>query len=122
MSEVRAKLSVAFDADIVESVLGRLRQRRLVDDARVIQSLMQSNVGRRAVSLDTLRRRCAERGAEEGALEQLDRAVDPPIDELLARYGDDPAYRPRAYRFLLARGFTEDEAVAAVERRFGTSA
>lgn len=99
--------------------MGRLLARGILDDVRLARRLAEANAGRRTISLDALRRRCAERGAAPEALAALDGPEAPP-EALLARFR--PAERAKAGRFLAARGFEPEAIEAALDARFGPGA
>jgi len=113
-AEIRADLATSFDDGTCRAVIDRLIQRGLVDDVRLIRTLIEANRGKKSVSIEELRRRCTERGACANALELLADADEPSLEVLLQRFEHTARGRARAYRFLASRGFSEDDIVAAL--------
>ena len=100
--------------DTCEAVLDRLVLRGLVDDARLVRALILANQGKKAVSVDELRRRCAERGAGADAMALLNGLGEPSLEALLQRFERTERGWARASRFLASRGFGDDEIEAAL--------
>ena len=113
-AEIRAALAASFDDDICRAAIDRLIHRGLVDDVRLVRALLEANQRKNAVSVNELRRRCAERGASVDALAILAEADEPPLEMLLQRFERSERGRARAYRFLASRGFGEDDIVTAL--------
>ena len=116
MAEIRACLAEEFAEETIQAVIDRLIAQKLIDDARLVRNLVEANRGKKAISINELRRRCAARSASPAALALLAEADEPPIDSLLARFERTERGRVRAYRFLTSRGFGEDDIAAALER------
>ena len=114
IAEIRASLAEAFGDGTIEAVVNRLAQRGLLDDGRLVRALIDANQGKKAVSVDELRRRCIERGACANALALLAEAGEPPLEPLLQRFERSDRGRARAYRYLASRGFSEDDIAAAL--------
>jgi SOS response regulatory protein OraA/RecX len=113
-AELRACLAETFDEATQQAVLERLSERGLVNDVRLARALVAANHGKRAVSLDELRRRLAELGASEAAIATLSDADEPSLEILLKRFERSEAGRARAYRYLSSRGFHEEVILSAI--------
>ncbi|MHB8637701.1 MAG: hypothetical protein ACYC96_14635 [Fimbriimonadaceae bacterium] len=114
VAEIRADLADGFDNDTIQAVVDRLTAQRLLDDAGLVGKLLDRNHGKEALSIDGLRQKCVERGADPSALEILSGATDPSIDVLIARFEKSERGKMRAYRFLCSRGFSEDAIAGAL--------
>ena len=120
-AEIRAHLTSKGVEVGVDEALVHLRQRRIVDDRRLIQSLIARNSGKRAVGIEKLRAELLRRGAPEEEVESLlaelgeqGEIVDALLDKKL-RPGDS---RAKAGRFLFSRGFSEETVEDSLNRRF----
>jgi SOS response regulatory protein OraA/RecX len=116
VAELRADLGSGFDDATIQAVIERLVSRGLVDDVRLVRTLLEANCGKKAVSMEALQRRCAQRGASELALVEFADADEPAVDELLRRFERTERDRARAYRLLASRGFSEDAIASSLER------
>src|SRR5471030_73987 len=63
-AEVRGFLG-EFDSNTVECVIRFLKDRRIIDDSKTTQNLIERQSGTRAVGLEKLRAELLERGAPE---------------------------------------------------------
>jgi SOS response regulatory protein OraA/RecX len=121
-AEIRASLAEHSQAN-VDCVIDTLKQRRILDDRKTTQNLIERRSGRRAVGDEKLRAELIARGAPEEI-----------VDECLANLGGaDEAQRMRdalaakfkptddrvkGARFLLSRGFAEDGIEGALDDFF----
>jgi len=108
--------------DQADEVIAHLTRRRIIDDRRSIQNLIERYAGRRAVGIEKLRAELTRRGAPE---EEVDAALakvsesDKTLDNLLAMKLKPGDGRAKAARFLLSRGFGEEQIESALNRYFG---
>jgi SOS response regulatory protein OraA/RecX len=121
-AEIRTHLaSKGMEAD-AGTTIEHLRQRRIVDDGKLIQNLIERNAGKRAVGRDKLRANLIGRGAPEelvdSALAEIGGA-ESTIDDVLKSKPRPGDTRPKMGRFLQSRGFGEDEIESALNRFFG---
>jgi SOS response regulatory protein OraA/RecX len=111
-----------FPDDVVERVVTHLRERRYLDDGRLVGRRVEANVGRRAVGDDRLRDRLIEKGVDpatvEAALEGGESEENRADAILSARYTRDGS-RAKAGRYLMSRGFSEETVESALNRYFG---
>jgi SOS response regulatory protein OraA/RecX len=124
-AEIRAELTVREYSELeIAEVLSYLLRRRLLDDRKTIQSLIERNTGRRSVGKGKLSAELLRRGAPEDAVdEELSRRTDEEEFESMRlaleskrwRSGD----RVRAARFLISRGFEEELVESALDRFLG---
>lgn len=120
-AEIRAHLA-SKGVDVgVDETLAHLRQRKLVDDRRLIQNLIERNSGKRTVGIEKLRAELTRRGAPEAEVDsqianlgEQNECIDALLDKKL-RPGDN---RAKAGRFLFSRGFSEEAIEDALNRRF----
>lgn len=111
------------EAEVAE-VLEFLTSRRLLDDEKTIQSLIERRTGRRAAGKEKIRAELQKLGVPEEKIEQNLSAVgdDDELERmrqaLNSRSWPDGA-RPRAARFLMSRGFSEELLETALDRFFG---
>ena len=67
-TEIRADLA-GYPEDIVERVVRFLIERKLLDDTRTTQNLIERNTGRRSIGVERLTAELKRRGAPEEALQ-----------------------------------------------------
>lgn len=118
--ELRTYLvSQGFEPDAVENVVQFLIERKLINDERTTQHLIEKNSGKRSVGIEKLRAELEKLGAPAETIEaklavlgqsESERA----LDALRAKYKNG-AERPKAGRFLYGRGFDEEAVEAALE-------
>lgn len=114
------------EADVVDAVLDHLTRKGLVDDARCAEALARAYSGRRAAGPAKLAALLRERGAPEDFIESClairsnDDSLEPMLDALRSKFRPD-GDRLKAARFLLSRGFAEDNLESALDRFFGES-
>jgi len=123
-SEIRTRLArQGFESGPIESVIEHLIRRKLIDDRRSIANLIASKSGRRAVGIEKLRAEMLARGAPEGIVEERLSEVSPDgqyqamLAALSAKF-EPHGDRVRGARFLLSRGFPEDQIEAALDAFF----
>lgn len=126
-SEIEALLTAkGFDGDAVEQVISHLSRRRMIDDRRTIQNLVEQGSGKRATGKEKLRADLLKRGAPENL-----------VDECLAGLSDEDELermtvtlkarckltdsRAKGARLLLARGFSEESIERALDGFFGSA-
>ena len=101
-------------SEAIAAVISHLVRRKLIDDRRTTQNLVERMAGRRAAGVDKIRAELTRRGAPEEIIEERIGEITPEdrrraiLDALSAKFksSDD---RVRGARFLLGRGFDEDE-------------
>lgn len=125
-AEIRTALEKkGFGSEDIEPVILHLIRRTLVDDKRSTQNLIARMTGKRAAGTEKLRAELQKRGAPEEIIEECLGEISPTdqpqamIEALSAKFKptDD---RARAARFLLGRGFAEDEIEGPLNEFFGT--
>ena len=123
-AEVRSFLS-EFSPDIVERVIQFLKDRRIINDTRTTQNLIERQTGKRLVGIERLRAELLERGAPEETVEavlsskSLEGESQRMLDALEAKFSPEDS-RAKAARFLFSRGFPEDEIEGVLDRFFGS--
>ncbi len=125
-AEIRALLiRKAFGEEVVEAVLLRLRERKLVDDARTAAKLAALRTGKRAVGVEKLRALLLQRGVSESDVDHLMPEREPESDldaamaALMARFKPGSVPSPaQAGRFLAGRGFGEETVQSCLEAFF----
>ncbi len=121
-SEIRQFLE-EFPEEVTECVIQFLRERRILDDSKTTQSLIERYSGRRSVGSERIRAELTKRGAPE---EMIDAALaganagegEGMLQALEAKFGRTLPDRAKAARFLYARGFPEDEIESALDQFF----
>lgn len=113
-AEVREKLLYkGYEQDVCDVVVTFLRERRILNDERTLQSALERTSGRRAMGKEKLEAVARVRGAPESAIEQILGAYSEEdervamLDLLRLKYARS-GKRAQAARFLLSRGFSED--------------
>jgi len=122
-ADIRKALA-RFSTPTVDRVVAYLQKQRFLDDARGVSTVVERNVGRRAVGSERLRERLEAKGAPadvvagvESGVSDLERA----LSVLEGKFRDrSPSDRGRAGRFLFGRGFSEDDVESALDRHFGS--
>lgn len=123
-SEVRARLiALGHGSEDVLPVIEYLIRRKLIEDRRTTQSLVARMSGKRAAGAEKLRAELKRRGAPEEIIEECLAELSPAeqrqamLDALSAKFKptDD---RVRGARFLLNRGFAEDEIEGPLDEFF----
>ena len=120
-SEVQAFLS-DFPNDTSERVIAFLKDRRIINDTRTIQTLLERYSGKRSIGIEKLRAELLERGAPEETVEAVlvqfaEGESQRMLDALSAKFKPSDS-RAKAGRFLFSRGFSEDEIESALDRFF----
>lgn len=119
-----------FAREIVEKILGRLEEEKLLDDRLLAQSLFQSFSNCRPSGRQRIRFEMEKRGIGEGLIEELLQKYSPEEEREKAlelardKWGrwqrfDTKKRRKKLYDFLVRRGFdftVSREVVAKVER------
>lgn len=111
--------------ETIDLVVGHLIRRKLIEDRRTTQNLVARMTGRRAAGIEKLRAELLRRGAPEEIIEECLSELSPAdqrqsmLDALSAKFkpADD---RARGARFLLSRGFAEDEIEGPLDEFFRT--
>ncbi|HWA82711.1 MAG TPA: RecX family transcriptional regulator [Fimbriimonadaceae bacterium] len=118
-SEVRAHLcGHAHDAKAIESVVKFLMERKLINDDKTTQSLIERNSGKRAVGIERLKAELERLGAPEESIERY--LAEGPnegelaLEALRAKYKTKTS-RAKAGRFLYGRGFSEEAVESALD-------
>lgn len=120
-AEVRARLiSKGFDEEDVEAVMHTLVARRLIDDRRTIEEVVERSAGKRARGRQALGADLEERGAPRELVAQaLASAPDSEAEraeQALRAHFAIPSERGKMGRFLMARGFEEEAVEVALDR------
>jgi SOS response regulatory protein OraA/RecX len=124
-AEVRAGLERnGFQAPTVERVVALLRERRLLNDTKTINSLVEAKSGKRAAGIEKLRFELTRKGAPEELIESRLAEITPDeqaesIRSLLRAKCKPTDSRAKVARLLLSRGFDEDSVCEAVNEFFG---
>jgi SOS response regulatory protein OraA/RecX len=121
-SEIR-KFLAEFPEDVTERVIRFLQERRILDDSKTTQSLIDRYSGRRSVGIERIRAELTQRGAPEEMIEAALASIQADEGEgmlqaLQAKFGTTVPARAKAARFLYARGFPEDEIESALDQFF----
>lgn len=107
--------------EIADQVVSHLEQKRIVDDKRTVDLVVERSAGKKAKGPQRLREELERRGAPSALIE---RAIDSigaanrmetMLSALKAQYPRG-APRARAGRFLFSRGFSEDDVEEALSR------
>lgn len=120
-SEIRAKLLAGgFEAAAADAVVAHLAGKGLLDDLRTARAYARRRTGRRSVGREALREELIARGAPEAVASEVAAGAGPEgaYEALAGKFGPGES-RVRAARFLAGRGFSEEEAQAALDRVFG---
>lgn len=126
MSEVRGRLeSKGYGSEAIGVVIEHLIRRKLIDDRHTTQNLVARWSGRRAAGIEKLRAELERRGAPEEIIEGCLDSISPDdqrrqmLEALSAKFKptDD---RARGARFLLGRGFAEDDIEGPLDEYFLT--
>jgi len=126
VQEVRAHLvGKGYDQASVENVVQFLIERKLVNDEKTTQNLIERNAGKRAVGIDKLKAELERLGAPAETVEANLAAIQQSEPEralgaLRAKYKEG-ADRAKAGRFLYGRGFSEDATEVALDTFCGSS-
>ncbi len=127
VAEIERELTrKGFGSEDIETVIRHLNRRKLVDDKRSTQNLVARMTGKRAAGIEKLRAELKRRGAPEEIIDEClgvitdDDQSAAMIAALSAKFKptDD---RVRGARFLLTRGFSEDEIEAPLDSFFGSA-
>ena len=127
-TELRRQLARrGFPQPIVATVLGRLREKGLIDDHRYAREYVRAQGARRGLGPEALRARLVQLGVapslvDEALVEEMSEESQKALAEATARRRlrqlrrlTEEQARSRVYAFLLRRGFDCDIAVAVVE-------
>ncbi|MDR3691359.1 MAG: regulatory protein RecX [Fimbriimonas sp.] len=120
-SEIRAFLS-DFSSEAVDDVITYLKGRRIIDDTRTIQNLVERYSGKRSIGTEKLRAELLERGAPEEIVDtvmasRIASESSKMLEVLSAKF--TPAVsRAKAARFLYSRGFPDEEIESVLDRFF----
>lgn len=122
--EVRERLdSRGHGSEVIDLVVSHLIRRKLIEDRRTTQNLVARMSGKRAAGVEKLRAELNRRGAPEEIIEECLAELSPVqqrkamLDALSAKFkpADD---RVRGARFLLSRGFVDDEIEGPLDEFF----
>lgn len=121
--EVRVFLS-EFTPDTVDRVIEFLKDRRIIDDTKTTQTLIERHTGKRLVGIERLRAELMERGAPEETIDAVLGASNSDerlkmLEALSAKFTPADS-RVKAARFLFSRGFPDEEIESVLDRFFGT--
>ena len=125
-SELALRLQAkGFGPEDIGDVIERLVRRKIVDDRRSMQNLAARMSGKRAVGVEKFRAELERRGAPEELINEFLAARTTAEDrlamlELLGRKFRPSDDRSRAARFLLSRGFGEDQIESPLDEFFQT--
>ena len=115
-SEVRRKLA-EFDPTEVESTISILRLKNILNDRRVTESFCRSRAGRKGIGVYRLEHDLRTRGAPEELIAEFcsgEGEEGKAKTALAAKFVPEPSLKPKAFRFLLSRGFSFEIAHNAV--------
>lgn len=120
-AEVRGFIAV-YEPDTVDRVIRFLKDRRIIDDTKTIQNLVERQSGKRLVGIENLRAELLKRGAPEDTVrailrESLDDESQRMLEALSAKFKPTDS-RAKAARFLYSRGFPEEEIEGVLDRFF----
>lgn len=119
--EIRRELKAKGFDDWADQVCEHLSRRRMIDDRRVAEALVASYCGRKARGSIAVRNKLEERGAPQeviaAVMEGIDSA-DGAAQLAIARRANG-ASLAQAGRFLVGRGFSEDEVESALQVAYG---
>lgn len=125
-AEIRHSLEAkGYEAKDIEATLEHLIRRKLVDDRRTTLNLIERKSGRRAVGIEKLRAELLSRGAPEEIVDEClaglpqDRQRQAMLEALSSKFEPD-GNRVKGARFLISRGFDEDEIEGALDEFFQT--
>jgi len=122
-SEVRKALA-EFSEETTDEVVRHLREKRVLNDQRVTDAVVERNAGRHAVGVNKLRAKLEARGAPEAEIDiavasVAEREPEVAINLLAVKFpGKMEGDRARAGRFLFSRGFEEDVVESALNAHF----
>lgn len=125
--EVRGRLAAqGHGPEAIDLVVAHLIRRKLIDDRRLTQNLVARMTGKRAAGEEKLRADLEKRGAPEEIIEECLSDVSQTdqrqamIEALSAKFKptDD---RARGARFLIGRGFAEDDIEGPLDEYFGSN-
>lgn len=123
-SEIRSLLDrKGFEAKDIQAVVEHLIRRKLIDDTRTTLNLIERKTGRRAVGIEKLRAELLSRGAPEEIVTECLAALpredqrQAMLDALSSKYKPTDS-RAKGARFLIGRGFGEDEIENALDDFF----
>ena len=113
-----------FQPETVEKVLAALRDRKLLNDSKTINSLVEQRSGKRAAGIEKMRSELLARGAPEDLVEQrlselTHDGQTEGMRELLKAKCKPGDPRARGARLLLSRGFDEDAIRNVLDEFFG---
>ena len=131
-AQIRQRLARrSHSAEAIDEVVARLREQRVLDDARTAASIARTQVSRKRRGERRVRQQIEQAGiaptiARQAAREAAE-TVDPDalIESSLAkrlrerqRIASDAEF-VRLYRYLIGQGFEADRVLAALKRRKG---
>lgn len=118
---LRQKLSRRAPPEVVEAILGCLKQRGYLDDHSYAEGYVRLHAGRWGVT--RMRRALLSKGVSSEIVDRVlavQMAQQDPVEEALALLERYPSRhrgeKPRAIRFLVNRGYALDHALAAWTR------
>jgi SOS response regulatory protein OraA/RecX len=123
---LRASLeATGFEPGTVQRVLAHLSDRRLLNDQKTIDNLVEARTGKRAAGIEKLRSELKRKGAPEELVEQRLASVSPEAEReamlaLLRSRFESKDSRAKGARFLAGRGFVGDQIEGALDEFFGT--
>jgi SOS response regulatory protein OraA/RecX len=126
-AELRGSLTRnGFLPETVEKVLAVLRDRRLINDTKTINNLVEQRTGKRAMGIEKMRFDLVAKGAPEDLVEQRLAVVTPESQRkgmltLLKAKCKPGDARAKGSRLLLSRGFEEDAIGTVLDEFFGSA-
>ncbi|MBN9503047.1 MAG: hypothetical protein BGO01_10915 [Armatimonadetes bacterium 55-13] len=123
-TEIRQTLeSKGFESKDIDQVTQHLIRRKLLDDRRTTLNLIERKSGRRAIGIEKLRAELLSRGAPEEIVEESLANLSWEDQRRAMRDALSSKFKPtdnraKAARFLLGRGFAEDEIEGALDEFF----
>lgn len=112
--------------EVADAAVEHLARKGLVNDERCSESLRRRYEGRKAAGPGKLAALLRERGASEEFIDGFFAAsrdadlLEPMLEALRTKFAPN-GDRAKAARFLLSRGFDEDNLESALDRFFGES-
>lgn len=119
--EIRRELKAKGFDDWADQVCEHLSRRRMIDDRRVAEALVASYCGRKAKGSIAVRNKLEERGAPQDVIAAVMEGIDSAdgAAQLAIVRRANGATRAQAGRFLVGRGFSEDEVESALQVAYG---
>jgi len=119
-SEIRRRLG-AYSTETVDAVIGRLRDRGILNDQRSATRYFEDRTGRHALGSTRIAGQLERRGAPQEVIDSVVQQVDDTkvaMSLLRSERGLTPADRGRAGRMLIRKGVDPDLVDSCLDRYF----